>query len=263
MIAPGYTVIEHLSRTRRYDTYEVWSHERACSCVAKALRPDRRDAADALRAEGDLLLELRHPHIVRGFDLLDGPILVMETLPGETLAHLLANRSLDDDEVAWLGLHLASALQYLHGRGFLHLDVKPSNVIAADGRAVLIDLSLARAPGRYRPGLGTWCHLSPEQARGDVLSAAADVWGLGTVLFEAAMGRPAFEDDEAAASTWQTDDQVDAGFPQLLGPAPPATGALAAAIDACLAFAPADRPTLSELAAALVEHAPGAHLWRS
>jgi serine/threonine protein kinase len=264
-LAPGYSVIEHLSRTRRLDTYEVWSEERACTCVAKTLRPDRRNARTeaALRAEGELLLELRHPHIVRGLDLLDGPVVVMETLPGETLAHLIAGRpeGLDADEVAWLGLHLASALQYLHRRGVLHLDVKPSNVIASGGRAVLIDLSLARAPGRYHPGLGTWCNLAPEQARGDALTAAADVWGLGTVLFEAAMGRPAFEDDDAEASTWETDDQLDAGFPQLLGPAPRATGPLAGAIDACLAFDPADRPSIRDLAAALLPHAPGAYPW--
>jgi serine/threonine protein kinase len=265
-LAPGYTVIEHLSRTRRLDTYEVWSEERACTCVAKTLRPDRRSdarAERALRAEGRLLLELRHPHIVRGLDLLDGPVVVMETLPGETLAHLLAGRpgGLDPDEVAWLGLHLASALRYLHGRDLLHLDVKPSNVIATGGRAVLIDLSLARPPGRYRAGLGTWCNLSPEQARGDAVTAASDVWGLGTVLYEAATGRPAFEDDEAEASTWHTGDQLDAGFPQLLGPAPPAPGPLAEAIDACLAFDSTDRPSLEALAAALIPHAPGAHPW--
>jgi serine/threonine protein kinase len=187
----------------------------------------------------------------------------METLPGETLAHLIAANpgGLDADEVAWLGLHLASALRYLHGRDLLHLDVKPSNVIASGGRAVLIDLSLARAPGRYRAGLGTWCNLAPEQARGDALTAAADVWGLGTVLYEAASGRPAFDDD-TEASTWHTGDQVDAGFPQLLGPAPPAPGPLAGAIDACLAFDPADRPSLEELAAALIPHAPGDPPWR-
>jgi serine/threonine protein kinase len=268
-LAPGYIVIEHLSRTRRLDTYEVWSEERACSCVAKALKPDHRDderAVAALRNEGELLLELRHPHIVRGFDLLDGPIVIEETLDGETLAHLIANRpdGLDADEVAWLGLHLASALQYLHGHDLLHVDVKPSNVIASAGRAILIDLSLARPPGRYRPGVGTWSHLSPEQARGDTLTPAADVFGLGTVLFEAATGNPAFVDDEAEASTWQTEDQVDAGFPQLVAPAPPVTGtdpALAEAITACLAFDPADRPALAELADALVPLAPGARRW--
>jgi eukaryotic-like serine/threonine-protein kinase len=268
LLAPGYTVIEHLSRTRRLDTFEVWSDERACSCVAKALRPDRRDdgrARAALKREGRLLTELCHPHIVRGYELLSvGPIAIMETLDGETVAHLLDRSRLDADEVAWLGLQLASALRYLHRRGLLHLDVKPSNIIASAGRAVLIDLSLAREPGRYRAGLGTWCHLSPEQARGDRLTAAADVWGLGTVLYEAATGEPAFEDDASVASTsdtWQTEEQLDAGFPQLEAPAPKATGPLAAVIDACLAFDPTDRPTLPELAAELRPHAPGAHPW--
>ena len=97
--------------------------------------------------------------------------------------------ALDADEVAWLGLQLASALRYLHRRGLLHLDVKPSNIIASAGRAVLIDLSLAREPGRYRAGLGTWCYLSPEQARGDRLTAAADVWGLGDRALRGRDGR--------------------------------------------------------------------------
>jgi serine/threonine protein kinase len=267
-LAPGYTVIEHLSRTRRLDTFEVWSDERACSCVAKALRPDRIDdgrARAALRREGRLLSELAHPHIVRGYELIeDGPIAIMETLDGETVAHLLDREELDVDEVAWLGLQLASALRYLHRHGLLHLDVKPSNVIASGGRAVLIDLSLAREPGRYRAGLGTWCYLSPEQARGEELTSAADVWGLGTLLYEAATGAPAFEDDASVASsedTWQTGEQLDAGFPQLEARAPLATGPLGPTIDACLAPDPRDRPTLPELAALLRPHAPGAHPW--
>ena len=267
-LAPGYTVIEHLSRTRRLDTFEVWSDERACSCVAKALRPDRVDderARAALRREGRLLSELAHPHIVRGYELLeDSPIAVMETLAGETLGHLLDRGALDTDEVAWLGLQLASALRYLHRHGLLHLDVKPSNVIASAGRAVLIDLSLAREPGRYRAGLGTWCYLSPEQARGEQLSSAADVWGLGALLYEAATGEPAFEDDATLASsedTWQTGEQLDAGFPQLESRAPRAEGPLGPLIDACLEPDPHGRPTLPELAARLRPHAPGAHPW--
>jgi eukaryotic-like serine/threonine-protein kinase len=279
-LAPGLTVIEHLSRTRRLDTFEVWSHQRACSCVAKTLRPDRRDddrARRALEHEGRLLLELTHPHIVRGYELRlePDPIVVMETLDGETVAHLLDRHpeGLDPEDVAWLGLHLASALHHLHSRGVLHLDVKPSNVVAEAGRAKLIDLSLARAPGRYRPGVGTWCNLSPEQARGDELGPAADVWGLGTVLYEAATGEPPFEeaadsgswtDDTRPSETWHTEEQLAAGYPQLEGPAPACAAespALASAIDACLAAEPAARPTLPELAAALTALAPGARPW--
>ena len=286
LLAPGLVIVEHLSRTRRLDTFEVWSEERACSCVAKTLRPDRREderAIEALLAEGRLLTELAHPHIVRGYELRTEPhpIVVMETLDGETLAHLVDRQpdGLDSEDVAWLGLHLASALRYLHRFGVLHLDVKPSNVVAEAGRAKLIDLSLARAPGRYRAGLGTWCNLSPEQARGDEVGPAADVWGLGTVLFEATTGVPAFDDDDGSwtddtgpsespeaeadgpSGTWNTDEQRAAGYPQLDRPAEPAPGPLAGAIEACLAFEPADRPSLDELAAMLTPHAPEARPW--
>jgi eukaryotic-like serine/threonine-protein kinase len=275
VLAPGYRVIEHLSRTRRLDAFEVWSHERACSCVAKTLRPDRRDderAREALVAEGQLLLRLTHPHVVRGYELLDEPevIVVMETLDGETLAHLIDRHpgGCEAGELAWLGLHLASALRYLHRHGLLHLDLKPANVIADAGRAKLIDLSLARPPGRYRPGLGTWCNLSPEQAAGRPVGSPADVWGLGTVLYEAATGEPAFDDDESwtadssSSHTWDTDDQRAAGYPQLEGPVPSAAahGAvpaeLAEAIDACLARDPVDRPSLDQLSAWLEPFAP-------
>ncbi len=260
MNAPGYHVIEHLSRTRRLDTYEVWSDERACSCVAKTLRPDKRDdarARNALIAEGERLIALAHPHIVRGYELLTEPELavVMETLDGETLAHLIDRNEhgLPPDDVAWLGLHLASALHHLHGHGLLHLDVKPANVVAEAGRAKLIDLSLARPPGRYDAGVGTWCNLSPEQARGGELGTPADVWGLGTVLFEAATGEPPFDDDSwtGDSGTLDTGDQRDAGYPQLDGASPSARGRtapeLAGVIDACLARDPAERPPLDEV----------------
>jgi eukaryotic-like serine/threonine-protein kinase len=266
---PGYRVIEHLTRTRRLDTYEVWSEERACSCVAKTLRPDRRGderARAALLQEGRLLIELVHPHIVRGYEVVTEPevVVVMETLDGETLAHLIDRHpdGLAAEDVAWLGVHLASALRYLHRRGLLHLDVKPSNVVAEAGRAKLIDLSLARPPGRYHAGIGTWCNLSPEQARGGELDAPADVWGLGAVLYEAATGAPAFDDDEswtADSDTWDTGDQVDMGYPQIDGPAPSARGSLpgelADAIDGCLATDAGDRPTLERLAARLAPFA--------
>jgi serine/threonine protein kinase len=274
VIAAGYRTIEHLSRTRRLDTYEVWSEERACSCVAKVLRPDRRGderARAALEQEGRLLVALAHPHIVRGYELLTEPelVAVMETLDGETVAHLIDRHpdGLPPADVAWLGIHLASALHYLHGRGLLHLDVKPSNVVADGGRAKLIDLSIARPPGRYRPGIGTWCNLSPEQARGDELGPAADVWGLGTVLYEAATGEPAFEDDGESwtddtgpSETWDTAEQLEAGYPQLAGPAPSAAqrpgvpAGLAAVIDACLAPDPADRPAPADLIERLGSH---------
>ncbi len=77
-------------------------------------------------------------------------------------------------------------MRYLHAHGQLHLDLKPGNVIVDNGTAKLLDLSLARAPGRVPAGYGTPDFLPPEQARGGAVTAAADVWGLGAVLAAAA-----------------------------------------------------------------------------
>jgi eukaryotic-like serine/threonine-protein kinase len=280
-IAPGYEVIEHLSRGRRLDVYDVWSEDRGCRCVIKALRPERAHESTAralLAREGALLETLSHPHLVRGYEtrLEPSPMIVIETLGGQTLAHMIEQerRELSSQELAHLGLQLGSAVRYLHRKGFLHLDLKPSNIVASDGRAKLIDLSLARPPGPAPAGIGTWCYLAPEQATGGELGPAADVWGLGVVLFEAATGSPAFDDpvehddepsltdsDPGSASessaTWESDDVAQDDYPQL-SQAAPAVGslralpsALAQLIDACLKADPVQRPTVHELLGSL------------
>jgi eukaryotic-like serine/threonine-protein kinase len=249
-LAPGYEVIDHLARSNVLDVYDAWSHERGCRVAIKTLRPDLNGdgrALVALRREGRLLRRLSHPHLVRAYELLDEPrpAVVLETLAGETIAHLVGRRRrrLAAAELGMLGLHLCSALGYLHAQRLLHLDVKPSNVIAERGRAKLIDMSVARRPGRARAGVGTWCYMAPEQARGGELTVAADVWGAGGLLYEAATGECAFDDD-------------DAEYPQLERRAAPVQTrrrlplALAGAIDGCLEPDPRARPSLRELAAA-------------
>lgn len=213
---PGYQPIEHLSRGRRLDVYDAWSTERGCRCVLKTLRPERAGEAKArslLLEEGRLLLQLTHPHLVRAYEVFAEPVptVVLETLSGRTLAHVIADGpALAPVEVAQLGLHLGSAARYLHAHGVLHLDLKPANVVADAGRAKLIDLSVARAPGPAEPGVGTPDYMAPEQARGGDLTAAADVWGLGLVLHEAATRAACFviEDEEEAESrswTWASE----------------------------------------------------------
>jgi eukaryotic-like serine/threonine-protein kinase len=248
-IAPGYEVLEHLNRSRVLEVYDCWSCERESHCIVKALRPDRLGDAGARRrllAEARLLTGLCHPGIVRGYEALrrPEPLLVMETLTGETVAHLVDRRRLTARELAFLGLQLASAVGYLHRQGYVHLDLKPSNIIAESGRAKLIDLSIARRPGRARPGVGTWCYMAPEQARGGRVGEAADVWGIGVVLWEAACGETPF-----------ADESID--YPQLEHRAPPLRShrrlpaALADGVDQCLEQEAGSRPTLADLRAAL------------
>jgi len=243
-LAPGYEVVAHLNRGRTLDVYDVWSSARACRCVGKTLRPDCLDDASArtrLHREGALLSRLTHPHLVRAYETL-GDVVILETLPGETLSHLIrvSGRRLEATDLAWLGIHLCSALHYLHGEGWLHLDLKPSNIVCDGGHAKLIDLSLARRPGPAPPGLGTAQYLSPEQARGAAVGPPADVWGAGAVLFTAATGRRPFGVPEPGVAPEQLSRRAE----RVGGP-------LGDAIDACLEPDPAARPTVGELAEAL------------
>jgi eukaryotic-like serine/threonine-protein kinase len=250
-LAPGYTVVEHLARGEALDVYDAWDDERHCRCVVKLPRPDRAEdpgTCASLRREGRLLTRLAHPHLVRAYALLPGPppALVLETLGGETLAHLLAtsDRRLSGPQLALLGAQLASALRYLHAQDHLHLDLKPSNVVVELGLARLLDLSVARRPGRAPRGMGTPDYMAPEQALGEPLSAATDVWGLGTVLFEAAAGRPAFagRGDDLA----QLDGRARRIRTVRRVPAP-----LARVIDGALEPRPRDRPALDDALADL------------
>jgi serine/threonine protein kinase len=256
VLAPGYTVIEHLNRGRELDVYDVWSDARDCRCVAKLLRPDltERAAASArLEQEGALLARLTHPHLVRAYETLPGPIVILETLDGETLSYTIRvrKRRLPAAEIAWLGLHLCSAAHYLHGQNLLHLDLKPSNVIDQLGRARVIDLSLARPPGPVPAGVGTAQYLAPEQAAGGEAGPPADVWGIGATLFAAATGRRPFGVPAPGEP-----------YEQLTRTAPPVgtlrrlPRALRDAIDGALAHSPADRPGVRELTARLEEGLP-------
>jgi serine/threonine protein kinase len=245
-LAPGYVVEGHLSRNQVLDVYEVWSAERDCLCVAKVLRPDCRTHARRrarLEREGRLLLDLAHPHLVRAYEMLREPELavVLETLTGERLDGVIAHgeRRLPAVEVAELGVQLCSVVGYLHRQGWLHLDLKPTNVIVDAGIVKLFDLSLVRPPGPGKVRYGTPGYLSPEQVAGEEFSEATDAFGLACVLFAAATRR-----------------SPGAGRRDGDSPPPPVRTvrrlprALAEAIDAGLAEDPAARPTVRDLGAA-------------
>jgi serine/threonine protein kinase len=190
---------------------------------------------------------------------------VTETLRGETLSHLLAaSKRLSAAEAAVLGLQLCSAIAYLHDQGYLHLDLKPSNIVIDAGRAIVVDLSIAQPPGRGSRGLGTWGYLAPEQALGGRLGPAADIWGIGSVLFEALTGRGPFEAAEHEEDTCATTDEDEPeAYPHLTTRAPlvgslrRTSASLALAVDGCLEPDPARRPWVTALALAL-ETVPGA-----
>lgn len=250
-IARGYRVLALLRRGGAVDVYDAWSEERECRCVVKALRPDRlsdRSARAALVREGRLLLSLSHPHLVRAYELVRGhrPALVLETLTGVTLARLIADhpRGIPGRDLLFLALQLCSALAYLHRHRILHLDLKPSNVVSQAGTAKLLDLSVARQPGRPHRGIGTPGYMAPEQITGAPLTESTDVWGLGAVLYEAATGRRPSDGPSRSRR-----ERLAGVTPLLRRRKLP--GVLSEVIDACLQKEPSARPALRAMADAL------------
>jgi eukaryotic-like serine/threonine-protein kinase len=197
--------------------------------------------------EARLAARLAHPNIVRVFDVgLDGdrPFIAMEYVEGETLAELVARRRrLPAAEAAALGLQACAGLAAVHEAGLVHRDVKPQNLLLGrDGVLKLGDFGIALGEEGTRltlagTVLGTAGYLAPEQARGEQVSAAADIYAVGAVLYELLTGEPPRRPDSLAAL-----GHADAfRTPSLSGRdgVPPA---LAAVVADCLAERPEERP---------------------
>lgn len=163
---------------------------------------ERSNGIERLRREVRLGRELSHPNLVRLFEFIDcgsHMAVAMEWVPGGTLAQRLRTIPLSMAEVEQVATEALAALAHLHSRGVVHRDVKPSNLLLAeDGTVKLADLGLARPSAedvrltRTAMAVGTPGYMSPEQIRGQKLSPAADLYGLGATIFEAVTGHLPF-----------------------------------------------------------------------
>lgn len=190
---------------------EVWKAERADEPGRiEALKiPTDPDYAKQLRTEDRLRKGLEHPNIVRllGEDLAaDPPYLRMQFVPGQSLEALLQRTgALPVQDALDIAEQVAKALDYAHGRGVIHADVKPSNVlIDPEGVARLTDFGLGQVPrdvarsvlksqaelsnARSRAIVGTFDYMAPEQRAGEPIDGRADLYALGRMLYRMLTG---------------------------------------------------------------------------
>jgi serine/threonine-protein kinase len=198
--------------------------------------------------EARLAARLAHPNVVRVFDVGEDegrPFIAMEYVEGETLAELVARRGpLPAAEAATLGVQMCAGLAAAHAAGLVHRDVKPQNLLlGSDGVLKLGDFGIAVGHEGTRltlegTVLGTAGYLAPEQARGEQVTAAADIYAVGAVLYELLTGEP-----PRSVSTL-ADLGADSGFdpPDVATRLPNAPHDLVETIAACLAATPDDRP---------------------
>jgi eukaryotic-like serine/threonine-protein kinase len=152
--------------------------------------------------EAEILKQLKHPNIVRlfGNGRTSGvPYFAMEFVQGESLDHVLARRlRFSWEEVVSIGQQVCAALKHAHDKGIIHRDLKPSNLMyIEDGTVKLTDFGIAKdmdvtALTGANCTVGTAAYMSPEQCKGESITAKSDLYSLGVVLFELLTGRKPF-----------------------------------------------------------------------
>jgi serine/threonine protein kinase/dienelactone hydrolase len=211
-----YTVIEPIGSGGMGAVYRARDEKLERVVAIKILSPGLVTGDEArrrFRKEALALAKLSHPHIAAVYDVgeQDGvDYLVMECVPGQTLAAKLKNGPLPIEDATSIVLQIAGALEEAHERGVIHRDLKPANVmITPKGHAKVLDFGIAKllepltpdATAATETGLfvGTPLYMSPEQAKGNAVDARTDLWSLGVIYYELLAGKTPFQGDGSIA----------------------------------------------------------------
>ena len=238
--------------------------------AVKFLLPEmaaREDIRRRFEAEACAAASLSHPNAVGVYDTgeHDGlPYIVMERLPGETLADRIATGPQDPRWVREVAVEVLAALGAAHAAGLVHRDVKPGNIlITADNHAKIADFGIAKSLEASDGSLdltgtgqllGTPAYLPPERLDGGPATAQSDLYSLGVVLYEALTGKCPFPGETPVATAMN----IVAGDYQPLHEARPGLdAALVSTIERAMATDPAQRfESADAMAAALTAHDP-------
>lgn len=205
---PGYEVLEEIGRGGMGVVFKArqigLKRLVALKMIRGGARASREDL-DRFRLEAQAVAKLQHPHIVPIHEVGEHaglPFIALEYIEGGSLQRKLAGQPQPGKEAARLIYAIAGAMQAAHEKGIIHRDLKPGNILLnTDGSPCVTDFGLAKQlegdSGHTRSGavIGTPSYMAPEQAQGNVktLGPAADVYGLGAILYEMLTGRPPFK----------------------------------------------------------------------
>src|SRR5688572_1308496 len=280
MLEPGvqlgpYEVTEPLGKGGMGEVYLARDHRLGRELALKVLPRQATDDAAAVERfvrEARAASALNHPNVVTIYEIGEaeaGRYIAMELVCGMTLRALAGPVPRSTDEVARLGAQIARALAVAHAAGIVHRDVKPENVmVRPDGYVKVLDFGIARLvatdagrmtaaealPTVVGRAVGTLRYMSPEQACGEAVTSATDIFSLGMVLHELATGTHPF----AAASEVATVSAIltaPAPAPSASNPAVPAE--FDALVARMLDKDPARRPAAAEVEMTLAEIARG------
>ncbi|MCU1451121.1 MAG: Serine/threonine-protein kinase PrkC [Acidimicrobiales bacterium] len=273
LIAERYELGPLLRRGGMADVHEGTDLRLERPVAIKLLRPDMADRADVrlrFESEARAAARLSHPNAVAVFDTgeYDGtPYIVMERLPGRTLADVIAEGPVDAAWLTDLAAGVLSALGAAHAAGIVHRDVKPANILlTADGRAKIADFGIAKSAelasgaGRGTTDLtmtgqlvGTPAYLAPERLAGAPATFLSDLYSMGVVLYEALAGEKPF----AGANFLAVAQAVQSGQHRPLAEARPDLGAgRAAAVERGMNSDPSLRYPSAEAMAEALTGAP-------
>ena len=226
--------------------------------VALKIVPREGKAASRAEREAEAAARLRHPSCQRAYGFgrdSQHVYIAYEYVPGRTFREALRSGELDDASAIEASAQVLEALAHAHGRGIVHRDVKPSNVLLAEGRGVhakVLDFGLAQiqeaetltAQGDVP---GTLAYIAPERLAGALTTEAADIWAVGVMLWEALAGRHPFW----RSSLLETARAIEEGAPGLETLRPDLPKPIIAAVNRALDLDPARRPSAAALAGAL------------
>ena len=219
-----YEILEPIGKGGMGEVYRARDGKLGRDVAIKVLPDEFAENEERLarfKREAKVLASLNHPNIASIYGLEQSEsthYLVLELVPGETLAERISRGPIPLEEALDIATKIAEALEEAHEQGIVHRDLKPANVKQTeDGKIKVLDFGLAKAfvddateadssmsPTLTRDAtrvgviLGTAAYMSPEQAKGKRVDKRADVWAFGVVLYEMLTGKRAFAGEDVS-----------------------------------------------------------------